>query len=77
MTNHWKALVVVGALLLAGCSAAGQAPKVVTPETAVDFGNVPVISDMNLAKKQTFVIKNEGQGTLKLSDLQVKTLEGC
>jgi uncharacterized protein YcfL len=77
MKSNWKTLLL-GAFLLAGCSAAGgKAPKAVIPEDSVDFGDVPVVSDMNQAKTKTFVIKNEGTGNLQLSDLQVKTLEGC
>jgi uncharacterized protein YcfL len=75
--KKWKAWLLVGVLLLAGCSSAGKAPQAVVPEASVDFGDVPVVTDMSQAKTKTFVIKNEGQGDLKLSDLQVKTLEGC
>jgi hypothetical protein len=77
MKTKWKAWLLAGVLLLAGCSAAGKAPKAVVPEDSIDFGDLPVVSDMNQAKTKTFVIKNEGTGDLKLSDLQVKTLEGC
>lgn len=60
-------------LLLAGCSASGPA-KAVAPELKFDFGDVPVTSDM---KTHDFVIKNEGQGDLKITGVQVKLLQGC
>jgi len=70
------ALVLVAlAGLLAGCG--GAPPKAVTPETWFDFGDVPVTNDMAAARNKDFVIKNEGTGDLKLSDIQVKLLEGC
>lgn len=66
------------ALVLAGCSASGSsAPKAVIPEDQVNFGDVPVVTNMNDAKVKRFTIKNEGTGPLQLSNLQVKTLEGC
>jgi len=72
------AFVALAALtvLLAGCTVAGK-PKAVTPDTKVDFGDVPVVADMNQAKKKEFVIWNEGTAALKLSDVKVKLLEGC
>lgn len=69
-------LVVGVAFALIGCSSGGT-PKAVVPEDQVDFGDVPVATDMNSAKVKRFTIKNEGAGPLKLSNLQVKVLEGC
>ncbi|MFZ5815765.1 MAG: hypothetical protein ACOY93_10750 [Bacillota bacterium] len=66
---------VVLSLLLAGCS--GRAPRVVTPETRHDFGDVPVTMDMREARLKEFVIMNEGTADLKIKDVQVKILEGC
>lgn len=68
--------LVAGALLLAGCSAAGV-PKAVTPVASHDFGDVPVTNDMKAARLKQFEIKNEGTANLKLSNLQVRLLEGC
>ncbi len=71
------------ALVLAGCGSSGapggapEGPKAVTPTTSHDFGDVPVTEDMSKAVKTEFVIKNEGSGDLKLSNLQVKLLQGC
>lgn len=65
------------ALVIAGCSSSGGTPKVVVPETEVNFGDVPVVTDMNDAKVKRFTIKNEGTGDLQLSKLQIKTLQGC
>lgn len=69
-------LVALVATLVVGCSGGGG-PKVVTPETKVDFGDVVMTPDHKDAKTREFVIKNEGTGDLKLSDIQVKTLQGC
>ena len=70
-------LVALLAVVLAGCAGVGGTPKAVSPETKVDFGDVPVTNNMNEAKSKEFVIRNEGTGNLKLSDLQVKLLQGC
>jgi len=73
-----KRVILVGAVsavLLTGCSSG--VPKVVTPETSFNFGNVPVVTDMRDGKTHEFVIKNEGTGNLRLSNIQVKLLEGC
>lgn len=79
MNSKRVALTALAAALLAGCSAApaGGAPKAVAPETSHDFGNVPVVTDMRLARTKQFTIKNEGTGDLRLSNLRVKVLEGC
>jgi hypothetical protein len=69
-------LAVAAAALATGCSAGGP-PAAVTPETRWDFGDVPMVVDMNDVEKHEFVIKNEGQGDLKLEDVQVKLLQGC
>jgi len=69
-------LLVLTAVLAVGCSGGGS-PKATTPETKFDFGNVVMTNDHNDAKKHEFFIKNEGTADLKLSDLQVKLLEGC
>lgn len=68
-------LLAGGLLLLAGC-AKGE-PKAVMPESKYDFGNVPIVTDMSQAKTKEFFIKNEGKGDLKLSNVQVKLLQGC
>lgn len=75
--------LAAGTLVVAGCASSGapssspDGPKAVTPVTSHDFGNVPVTDDMSKAVKKEFVIKNEGTSDLKLSNLQVKLLEGC
>jgi hypothetical protein len=61
--------------VLAGCSKG--TPKVVTNETEHDFGDVPTTSDMSQAELKEFVIANDGTGDLRLSNIQVQTLEGC
>lgn len=76
MKRAFYALLLSISLVVAGCSAAGT-PKAVTPETSVDFGNVPVVVDMTQAQRKRFVIKNEGTANLKLSKIQVKVLQGC
>lgn len=63
-------------VLLAGCSRAG-APVAVGAPLKHDFGDVPVVTDMNLAKTKEFVIRNEGTADLKLTGVQVKLLQGC
>lgn len=69
-------VVLLGlALVAAGCSKG--APKAVTPETSHDFGDLPVVTDMKDGKVKEFVIMNDGDGDLKLKDVQVKLLEGC
>lgn len=65
--------LAAAALLLAGCAAGGP-PKAVAPELKYDFGDVPVTAEM---KTHEFVIKNEGQGDLKITGAQVKLLQGC
>ncbi len=66
------------AVLLAGCSSAGgDGPRAVVPETEVDFGDVPVLTDMSDARRKVFTIRNEGTKTLKLLDGDIKVLEGC
>lgn len=71
------ALVLIAAtgLLVAGCG--GAPSKAVTRETWFDFGDVPVVTDMAGTRYKDFAIANEGTGDLKLSDIQVKLLEGC
>lgn len=68
--------LISGALILVGCSTSGV-PKAVTPVDSHDFGNVPVTNDMKAARLKRFEIKNEGTSNLKLSNLQVRLLEGC
>lgn len=68
-------LLAALALLAAGCSKGS--PKAVTPETSHDFGDVPVVSDMQDARVKEFVIMNDGTADLRLRDVQVKLLEGC
>lgn len=68
-------LLVVALALLAGCSKG--APKAVTNETEHDFGDVPVTDDMSQAELKEFVIANDGTADLRLSNVQVQTLEGC
>lgn len=75
-------LLVSTLLLVTGCgdtagTAASGVPKAVTPMTSFDFGNVPVTTDMNGARLQQFFIENAGTASPRLSDIQVKTLEGC
>lgn len=68
-------LLAVAAVLVAGCSSgSGGPPRATSPELTYDFGDVPVTADM---KHHTFTIRNEGGADLKLSDLQVKLLQGC
>ncbi len=69
---------MAGAILaVAGCSGGSGSPKAVIPEDEVNLGDVPVVTDMSKAVVKQFTIKNEGNSPLKLSNLQVKTLEGC
>lgn len=68
-------LLALLAVAVVGCTAG--TPKAVVPQTRHDFGDVPVVADMSKVRVKEFVIKNEGSGNLKLSDIQVKTLEGC
>lgn len=69
-------LALAALLALAGC-AGGGTPKAVTPVTTHDFGDVPVSSDPKDLRTKEFVIQNTGTADLKLSNLQVKLLEGC
>lgn len=62
-------------VLVTGCSRG--TPKAVTPETRHDFGDVPVVTDMRDGKLKEFVIMNDGTADLRLTDVQVKLLEGC
>lgn len=68
-------LLLVVLALLAGC--AKGTPKVVTEETEYDFGDVPVTTDPSQVRFKEFVIANEGTADLRLSNIQVQTLEGC
>lgn len=70
-------LTLVALLGLAGCAGGGGAPKAATPVTTHDFGDVPVSSDPKETRTKEFVIQNAGTADLKLSNLQVKLLEGC
>jgi len=73
-------LLLVALMLLAGCGATasgGGQPKAVVPELKVDFGNVPVSSNMNDAKIKRFLIQNAGTGNLRFGQVQVKLLDGC
>lgn len=76
MKRFLPVILLFLAALLAGCSAGGT-PEAITPETEHNFGNVPVTNNMNEAKLKWFSIKNSGSAALRLSDIQVKTLEGC
>lgn len=69
--------VLISVVLLAGCSTASKQPKAVAPEQKVDFGNVPVVTDMSQAKVKEFEIRNEGTADLRIKDVQVKLLQGC
>ncbi|HYF94636.1 MAG TPA: hypothetical protein VD969_20685 [Symbiobacteriaceae bacterium] len=73
MKRFLTILLALAAVLAVGCSGGG-APKATAPETKYDFGNVLTTED---PKYHTFYIKNEGKGDLKLSDVQVKLLQGC
>lgn len=53
------------ALILAGQTAAGAAPRVAAPELSYDFGKV--FEDKALA--HTFVLKNEGNAVLRVEDV--------
>ncbi|HLN60213.1 MAG TPA: hypothetical protein VK464_01585 [Symbiobacteriaceae bacterium] len=75
MKRILPALLALVAALVMGCS--GGAPKAVAPETKYDFGDVVMTPDHTDAKIHEFVVKNEGQGDLKLEDVQVKLLQGC
>lgn len=61
--------------VLTGCSKG--VPKAVASETEHDFGEVPVTNDMSQARLKEFVIMNDGTADLRLSNVQVQTLEGC
>ncbi|HEY3367202.1 MAG TPA: hypothetical protein VGK74_19270 [Symbiobacteriaceae bacterium] len=76
MRKFLLALAVVMTVLIAGCSGtvSGGAPKATSPETTFDFGDVPVTADM---LHHSFTIQNTGNADLKLSDVQVKLLQGC
>ncbi|HYG60420.1 MAG TPA: hypothetical protein VD902_20305 [Symbiobacteriaceae bacterium] len=77
MKRLLAAAVTTAAVLVAGCSGGGT-PKAVTPETEVNFGDVRMTTDhVKDTVSKEFFIKNEGTGDLKLSDLQVKLLQGC
>lgn len=75
----WRPVaLVLAALLLAGCAQAPSGPpRAVTPVTRVDLGEVPVVTDMRLAKFVRFELKNSGGANLKLGRIEVATLEGC
>lgn len=75
MKKAWLALLFAAAVAAAGCS--GGAPKAVAPETQVDFGDVLTTNNMNDAKLKEFFIQNAGTGDLKISEVQVKLLQGC
>ena len=76
MRRGFVTAMLLASIAIAGCSGGGT-PKAVTPVTTHDFGNVPVVTDMKDGKQQAFIIQNEGTGDLRLSNLQVKLLEGC
>ena len=48
-------------------------PAVAFDVTSVDFGDVPLDTPVNYA----FDFSNNGDATLQIEDVQVKTLEGC
>lgn len=76
MKRMLMALLLLAAVVVAGCG--GGAPKAATPVTKHDFGDVPMTTDHEKdTRTKEFVIKNEGTGDLKLSDVQVKLLKGC
>lgn len=70
-------LALTALLALAGCAGGGGSPKVVTPVITHDFGDVPVSSDRQDIRTKEFLIQNTGTADLKLSNVQVKLLEGC
>ncbi len=73
-------LLLTALLVLSGCATAapaGAVPKVAVPETTYDFGNVPVTRNAKDTLYRSFSIRNEGNADLRLSDIQIKTLEGC
>lgn len=47
--------------------------KLEIAETTYDFGTVPVGKAVN----RSFEVRNVGDGTLRLGELEVKRLEGC
>lgn len=75
MKHLLAVLLALVAFVAAGCSSA--TPRAVVPQNSHDFGNVPVVDDMRQARLKEFVIRNDGDADLKLSGIQVKTLEGC
>lgn len=75
MQRIWPILIVLLAIAMAGCSEG--VPRAVTPQTSVDLGKVPVAQSMTDTIDTPFEIANEGTSSLRLSDIQVKTLEGC
>jgi len=48
-------------------------PAMAFDTTSVDFGDVPLDTPVNYA----FEFSNQGDATLQIEDVQVKTLEGC
>ena len=48
-------------------------PALAFDVTSVDFGNVPLNTNVSYA----FPFSNTGDATLQIEDVQVKTLEGC
>ena len=48
-------------------------PALAFDVTSVDFGDVPLDTPVNYA----FGFSNQGDATLQVEDVQVKTLEGC
>jgi ABC-type uncharacterized transport system auxiliary subunit len=72
--KRYLAILLAAAALVAGCSSGG-APRAAAPETTFDFGEVPT-SEKD-ARTKEFTIQNDGAGDLKISDVQVKVLQGC
>lgn len=76
MKRWLPALALSGILLISGCGSSGS-PRAETPETEVDFGNVPVVMSMDEAKLKRFDIKNTGTADLRLKNIRIQVLEGC
>lgn len=75
------ALLLSAVIFAAGCGtetekadqATADGGKLEIAETNYDFGTVPVGETVT----RSFEIKNVGDGTLRLGELEVKRLEGC
>ncbi|MHB1002312.1 MAG: Ig-like domain-containing protein [Thermoleophilia bacterium] len=75
------ALLLSAVIFAAGCGtetetadpATADGGKLEIAETTYDFGAVPVGETVT----RSFEIRNAGDGTLRLGELEVKRLEGC